>query len=154
MDTVALADQLIAANAYLTLATVDERGDPWSTPVWFAPDGRTGFVWASKPGARHSRNLAVHPTVAITIFDSSRAPGDGSAVYAAARAEEVDDRGRGAALAIYNARSAERGLPEWSVEQLSGDGKHRLYRATVIEMYVLDDHDERVIVPPSPPPAS
>jgi nitroimidazol reductase NimA-like FMN-containing flavoprotein (pyridoxamine 5'-phosphate oxidase superfamily)/predicted kinase len=154
MDTVAIADQLIAENAYLTLATVDERGAPWSTPVWFAPDGRTGFVWASKPGARHSLNLTTNPLVAISIFDSSRPPGDGSAVYAAARAEEVDERGRDVALAIYNARSAERGLPEWSLEQLSGDARHRLYRATVTEMYVLDDHDERIIVPDTPPPAS
>ncbi len=42
MDTVAVADQLIAENVYLTLATADEAGAPWSTPVWFAPDGRRG----------------------------------------------------------------------------------------------------------------
>ncbi|MET0975404.1 MAG: pyridoxamine 5'-phosphate oxidase family protein [Leifsonia sp.] len=146
-DPTVLAERLIAENAYLTIATVDPAGDPWSTPVWFAPDGRAGFVWASKPGARHSLNIAAHPVVAITIFDSSRPPGDGSAVYAAARAEEVDERGRDGALALYNARSVDRGLPRWSVEQLSGDARHRLYRATVIAMYVLDDHDERVVVP-------
>ena len=150
MDTIATADELIAANSYLTLATVDESGDPWSTPVWFAPEGRSGFVWASKPGARHSLNIAANPSVAISIFDSSKRPGDGSAVYAAAVAEEVADRDRDDALAIYNARSLERGLPEWTLERLSGHAKHRLFRATVTQLYVLDDHDERVAVPPAP----
>ena len=150
MDTIAIADELIAANSYLTLATVDEAGDPWSTPVWFAPDGRSGFVWASKPGARHSLNIAANPSVAISIFDSSEPPGDGSAVYAAAIAKEVADRDRDDALAIYNARSLERGLPEWTLERLSGAAKHRLFRATVTQMYVLDEHDERVAVPPAP----
>jgi nitroimidazol reductase NimA-like FMN-containing flavoprotein (pyridoxamine 5'-phosphate oxidase superfamily) len=150
MDTVAIADRLIAANSYLTLASVDESGDPWSTPVWFAPDGRVAFVWASKPGARHSRNIAANPSVAISIFDSSKLPGDGSAVYVAASASEVDELDRDAALAVYNARSIERGLPEWTVEKLTGDARHRLYRATVNAMYVLDDHDERIPVPPAP----
>ena len=71
MDAVALADDLIAANSYLTLATVDEAGRPWSTPVWFASDGRTRFVWASKPGARHSRNIVSCPSVAIMLPEGS-----------------------------------------------------------------------------------
>ena len=150
MDPIALADQLIAANSYLTLATVDETGDPWSTPVRFAPDGRRGFVWASKPGARHSQNIATNPSVAITIFDSSKAPGEGSAVYAAARAAEVAEDGRDAALEVYNARSLERGLATWTLDKLSGGARHRLFRATVLQLYVLDDHDERVAVPPAP----
>ncbi len=150
MDAEAIANRIIAANSYLTLATVDETGDPWSSPVWFAPDGRSQFVWASKPGARHSRNLLTNPSVAITIFDSSKPPGDDSAVYVAAHAAEVDDLTRGAALAIYNARSIERGLPEWTVERLTGDARHRLFVAIVNELYVLDDHDERVVVPPAP----
>lgn len=150
MDTAAIADRIIAANSYLTLATVDERDDPWSTPVWFAPDGRSQFVWASKPGARHSRNILTNPSVAITIFDSSKPPGDDSAVYVAAHAAETDDLDRADALEIYNARSIARGLPAWSLEKLTGDARHRLYVAIVNELYVLDDHDERIPVPPTP----
>ena len=35
----------------------------------------------SDPNARHSRNIAVRPQIAIVIFDSRQTPGDGLAVY-------------------------------------------------------------------------
>ncbi len=42
----------------MTLGTADEGGTPWVSPVWYAPDGYTEFLWVSDPEARHSRNLA------------------------------------------------------------------------------------------------
>lgn len=142
-----IAWAIVARTAYLTLATTDVAGDPWASPVWFAPRGLDEFVWASKPGARHSRNIAEHPRVAIVVFDSSRPPGEGSALYADADAELVDDdSGLEDALAVYNARSLGRGLASWEPSALRDGARHRLYRAVVREAFVLDDHDERVRV--------
>jgi hypothetical protein len=67
-----IAHELVVGNAYLTLATADAGGVPWASPVWFAARGLELFVWASKPGARHSRNIALNSRVALVIFDSSR----------------------------------------------------------------------------------
>jgi nitroimidazol reductase NimA-like FMN-containing flavoprotein (pyridoxamine 5'-phosphate oxidase superfamily) len=57
----------------MTLATADETGCPWASPVWYAAEGYARFYWVSSPEAKHSRNLAVRPRLSIVIFDS-RAP--------------------------------------------------------------------------------
>ena len=158
-DPERLARTLVAENSYLTLATAAADGTPWATPVWFASRGLELYVWASKPRARHSQNIAENPHVSLVIYDSSRAPGEGSALYVAARAELVpdagfddagfddagfDDAGFDDALAVYNARSVERGLGEWDPARLREPARHRLYRAVALESCVGDDHHGRV----------
>ena len=57
-------DAIVSASSYMTIATAGADGSPWASPVWFASaDGRE-FLWISKPGARHSRNIAARPEVA------------------------------------------------------------------------------------------
>ncbi|MFC7219238.1 pyridoxamine 5'-phosphate oxidase family protein [Streptomyces polyrhachis] len=146
LDPRRLARTLVAENSYLTLATAAGDGSPWATPVWFAARELDVFVWASKPGARHSCNIAENSRVSLVIFDSSRAPGEGSALYVSARAELVDDATFEDALAVYNAKSVERGLGEWHPAKLREPARHRLYRAVTVESFVLDDHDERIRV--------
>jgi pyridoxine/pyridoxamine 5'-phosphate oxidase len=65
----------------VTLATADAEGRPWASPVWFAHEGYRDFLWVSSPEARHSRNVAVRPELALVLFDSTVAPGDAAAVY-------------------------------------------------------------------------
>jgi predicted pyridoxine 5'-phosphate oxidase superfamily flavin-nucleotide-binding protein len=142
----AQARRIVAENDYLTLATAGVDGSPWASPVWFAARGLDLFVWASKPGARHSRNIAENPRVSFAIFDSTCAPGEGTAVYVAADARLVEPAEFDETLAVYNAGSLARGLPAWSAEQLTAPARHRLYAAVAHEVFVLDDHDERVPV--------
>jgi len=146
LDPYRLSRTLVAENSYLTLATAGADGAAWASPVWFAARDLDLFVWASKLGARHSRNIAENPRVSLVIFDSSKAPGEGSALYVSAEAALVDEPTFADALAIYNARSLERGLDEWAPAKVRGLAKHRLYRAVVLEAFVLDDHDERIRV--------
>ena len=141
-----LAHELVAANVYMTLATADAAGVPWASPVWFAARGLDLFVWASKPGARHSLNIAANPQVSLVIFDSSKAEGEGSALYVSAAAALVNDAAFEDALAVYKARSVERGLGRWDASRLQEGARHRLYQAVALEAFVLDDHDERVAV--------
>jgi nitroimidazol reductase NimA-like FMN-containing flavoprotein (pyridoxamine 5'-phosphate oxidase superfamily) len=84
-DLADLARGIIDANRYMTLATADRDGRPWASPVWFAHQGYTEFLWISRPEARHSRNLAVRPELAIVIFDSTVPAGQGQAVYVEAQ---------------------------------------------------------------------
>jgi len=143
-DPAGLAREMVGSNAFLTLATVGADGAPWATPVWFAAAGLSEFFWASKPGARHSRNIAGEPRASLVVFDSSREPGQGSAFYAAARADQVGEEGFDHAFAVYNGRSIEQGLRAWDPAKLRDGARHRLYRAVVLEAFVLDDHDERI----------
>jgi hypothetical protein len=88
------AQEVIAANRYMTLATAGADGRPWASPVWFAPGPGGVFLWISRPDARHSVNLAERPGLTIVIFDSSVRPDERQALYIEARAEQLDGEER------------------------------------------------------------
>lgn len=129
----ARAEAVIAANRYLTLATVDGAGRPWATPVYFTPDGHEHFYWVSSPDAAHSRNITEHPDVSIVIFDSTVAIGKGQAVYFAATAQQVPEDELADRAKFYASRYPE--LREFTPEELHDD--IRLYRASVTEAWIL-----------------
>ena len=142
-DLDAVARSIVDTNRFMALGTADESGMPWVSPVWYATLSYREYVWVSRPGARHSRNLAQRPQVAIAIYDSHR-PGGWSAFYMTAVAEElehVDD-----ALDSFNRRSEAQGLRAWSRAEVVPPGEFRLYSATATEQFVLDDHDARLAV--------
>ena len=139
----AIATSIVEKNQFMTLATADVHGAPWASPVWYAHDAHRDFYWVSSPEAQHSRNLAARPGLAIVIFDS-HVVGGWNAVYLSARAEQLDDVDDG--LAIFSARSEASGFGPWGPDRVQPPAKHRLYRATATELFVLDDHDQRLLV--------
>jgi hypothetical protein len=106
-----LARKVIDSNSYMTLGTAGADGHPWVTPVWFASEGYEHFHWVSSPEARHSRNVAARPEVAIT---NPRA------------------RHRGLRKAVRRGRGTQVGLRRRGPPSL-----FRLYRATASEHYML-----------------
>ena len=142
MRDAAWARGVIEAERFMTLATADRDGRPWASPVWFAHDAFRDFYWVSRTEVRHSRNIEARPEIAIMIFASGQTPGDGRAVYMAATAGRSEH-----GLDVFNARSAEQGLPEWTEDRVTGDAELRLYRATVSEWFVLEEErDVRVAI--------
>jgi nitroimidazol reductase NimA-like FMN-containing flavoprotein (pyridoxamine 5'-phosphate oxidase superfamily) len=129
------AEAVIAANKYLTLATVDRDGRPWATPVYFTPDGHEHFYWASSPDAQHSRNIAANPDVTMVIFDSTVAIGDGQAVYLTAHAQVVPDDELVDRAKFYSGRYPE--LRKFSADEFREPADLRLYRATVTAAWTL-----------------
>ena len=142
-DLVALARSIVESNQFMTLGTADEEGVPWVSPVWYASTDARAFYWVSKPDARHSRNLVSRPQVAIVIFDSHRT-GGWNGLYMSAQAEEQVDVNEG--IEIFSRRSQEKGFPAWTAENVRAPARHRLYRATAHEHFVLDPHDQRLPV--------
>jgi len=142
-DLDAVARSIVDTNRFMALGTADRDGTPWVSPVWYAPLSYSEYIWVSRPGTRHSRNLAERPQIAITIYDSHR-PGDWSAVYLAAIAEELEHVDEG--LEAFNRRSEAQGLRAWSRAEVAPPGGFRLYRAIATEQFVLDDHDARLPV--------
>ena len=147
-DLGAAAREILDANRYLTLASADRAGVPWASPVWFAHAECRELFWISRPDARHSRNLAARPQVAIVVFDSTVPEGEATALYVEARAEEVSDSdpGRGRAIETYASRSAASGGIEFSAADVTPPAEHRLYRATVDALYLLGEGDRRLPV--------
>jgi nitroimidazol reductase NimA-like FMN-containing flavoprotein (pyridoxamine 5'-phosphate oxidase superfamily) len=142
-----IARSIIDSNRYMTLATADESGFPWASPVWYAPRRYREFFWVSAPEARHSRNLATRPQLAIVIFDSHQ-PGGWHAVYMSAVAEQLTGAEVVEGIEVFSRRSREQELPAWTGKDVRPPARHRLYRATVSEHFVLDPHDQRLPVSP------
>jgi len=142
-DLGAIARSIVDTNRFMTLATADESGLPWASPVWYAPADYRELYWVSSPEARHSRNLAQRPQLAIVIFDSHE-PGGWKALYMSAVAEQLTDVDGG--IEGFSRRSAEQGMPLWRRDDVLSPARHRLYRATVSEHFVLDSHDQRLPV--------
>lgn len=149
MRDAAFAREVIDRERFMTLATADEDGRPWASPVWFGHDGYREFVWVSHQEVQHSRNIEARPDIAIVIFDSKQTPGDGRAVYMAATAGRSEH-----GLDAFNRRGREQGLREWTEADVSGDARLRLYCATVTEWSVLrEDRDIRIPVDVGAPTA-
>jgi len=142
----ASAKTIIDSNRYMAIGTADESGQPWVTPVWFAQEGYREFVWVSRPGAQHSRNIAARPQVAIVIFDSQVSPGSAEAVYMIAAAEELPADELEPSLGVFAGESEAQGLSVWTRDNVVPPARHRLYRATVSEHFVLSPQDERLPV--------
>src|ERR1035437_9492947 len=94
-DPADTARSIIDASLYMVLATADDTGRPWASPVYFANSGYAEFFWVSSPEAAHSRNIAVRRQGRSLIFNSRAPIGPGGGVYRAAGAK----KGTGAGLA-------------------------------------------------------
>lgn len=136
-ELAAVARQVIDANRYLVLATADQHGVPWASPIWYAHAGYREFLWVSDPQARHSRSIEMRPQVSIVIFDSSMPPSAAPAVYLSGAAGVVTGPGLERSIELYSRRSQEQGLPEWTPADVRAPAGPRLYRAVAAEQFVL-----------------
>jgi nitroimidazol reductase NimA-like FMN-containing flavoprotein (pyridoxamine 5'-phosphate oxidase superfamily) len=138
------AAAVFAANRYMTLATADEEGRPWVSPVWYAREGYGELYWVSSPETRHSRNLAARPQAAIVVFDSQVPVGFAAAVYMEAVARELTGAELERGMEVFAREDAAQGLAPWTLADVTAPAKHRLYRATVTGRWVLGPGDERL----------
>ncbi|GAA1477141.1 hypothetical protein GCM10009623_15870 [Nocardioides aestuarii] len=144
-ELVERAQRLLEANQYLTLATADASGRPWSSTVWYAawqpaPSADAWsleLVWLSLPAAQHSQNLEARPDVGISIFDSGQPAGTGDGLQLAARAELVPDDRLDEAAAVFSAASLAAGGGPWTRAQVSEPARPRLWVARPVAAYVL-----------------
>jgi uncharacterized protein YhbP (UPF0306 family) len=133
----AVARGIIDDNQYMVLATADEAGRPWASPVYFANSGYAEFFWVSSPEATHSRNIAVRPQVGIAIFNSQVPIGTGQGVYMTAEAEEVTGTEVARGVEVFSQRSLAHGGGPWTPEDVGEATGIRLYRARAAEHSIL-----------------
>jgi pyridoxamine 5'-phosphate oxidase-like protein len=145
-DSAAVARQIVDAGLYMVLATSDLSGQPWASPVYYAPSGYREFFWVSAPEATHSRNLRDRREVGIVIFDSRAPINTGQGVYISGVAHELPAHECDLGMAIFSKRAVSHGGEAWTVEDVREPARHRLYQATAEAIYVLDEHDQRVEV--------
>ncbi|MGI8869287.1 MAG: pyridoxamine 5'-phosphate oxidase family protein, partial [Mycobacteriales bacterium] len=122
------ARAIIDANKYMTLATADDDGRPWVSPVYFTPDGYRDYYWVSSPDAAHSSNVEARPDVSVVIYDSSVPIGGAAAVYLRGRAGLVEGADLERCAALYSGRFPE--LTVFRPEDLTAPAPWRLYVVT------------------------
>jgi nitroimidazol reductase NimA-like FMN-containing flavoprotein (pyridoxamine 5'-phosphate oxidase superfamily) len=142
----AAARAIIDASLYMVIATADQSGQPWASPVYFAHSGYREFFWISQPDATHSVNLRDRREVGIVIFDSSVPINTGQGVYISGVARELPAHETAEGITIFSERSVGHGGEVVTVDDVSPPARHRLYQATAEAHYVLDEHDHRVEV--------
>jgi hypothetical protein len=130
------ARRLIDENQNMVLATADPEGIPWISPVFFVPDENYNLYWTSEKTARHSENIRCTGATAIVIFDAE--PGKPvDAVYMSCESDELTDPVEiHRAIAVLSRKPQPEKWSIDSVEDVSGDGPWRIYRArpTTIEV--------------------
>jgi hypothetical protein len=149
-DHNAHARALLEHTSFVVLATADGQGNPWATPVWFAPEGLDRLFWVSAPGSRHSLLIELRPRIALTVFDSSVVPNEGAAFYATAQARQCPDDQLDHGLGVFNQRARAQGIAEFGRDRITGEARLRLYVAEISEAWVLDQDaeiDQRAPVP-------
>jgi hypothetical protein len=118
------------------------------TPVWFAPDGYTTFVWVSRPDARHSRNLAGRPNVGIVILTRPSRSAAGRPSTSKRSPNRSRRRSRAGDRDVLAQVEVARRRP-LRVADVIGSASHRLYRAEASAHYLLVRNDARIPVDPN-----
>jgi Pyridoxamine 5'-phosphate oxidase len=148
-ELAALARAIIDANLYMVLGTADSSGTPWVSPVYYAPVGYREFFWISAPEARHSQNVVARREVGIVVFDSSTPIDTGQGVYMTAVAEPVAGVEVTDGIEVFSRRSLGHGGRPFTASDVRAPARHRLFRATALQHYVLQPGtDRRVPVTP------
>lgn len=138
------ARQLIEATYYMTIATADDSGKPWSSPVFFVCDQKFRFYWVSFTDAVHSINIRMRPQVAITVL--GRPPDhDGDGVYIDAEAIEVNNVGEAErAIRVLRTRPQKSKFTVNSPADVLGDAAWRVYQAIPKEVFKRSDADTMI----------
>lgn len=130
------AKEILSKILYITIATVDDAGRPWNTPVYSAYDEHFNFYWASGIDSTHSRNIRLNPDVFLVVYDSTVPEGTGEGVYIKAYAYElVSEHEAEAALRCYYGRANK--VPP-NPSSFLGSRPRRLYKAVPEQMWVND----------------
>jgi hypothetical protein len=153
-----MARDVLDAVRYVVLGTIDEDGRTRTSPVYFTPHDYADLYWVSHHDTHHSDNLHRDPRVSGVVFDSSRPPGQTSAVYVTGAAREIagDDLQQHLPVAFD---PDGRGGRRFEAEELAGAADLRLWVLQVEgwEVHISAGHptlgtgrDRRVGVDPRP----
>jgi general stress protein 26 len=148
-DPIEVARGIVDEIAFMTIASADADGKPWASPVWFAHDRYSEFLWISRPKTRHSENIARRPEVSIVIFDSRTPIDTGRGVYMEATAEPVtDDADVERLMSLFSTRSVAHGGSAWTAAEVRPPADIRPYRAAVNRAFLgINDRRTEVRLP-------
>ena len=85
------ARNILQRNVLGTIATLNEDGSPWATPVHvFYDEAEEAVYWFSHETTQHSLNLARDPRISLTLFSPDESHGP-KGVYINGTALKLDE---------------------------------------------------------------
>ncbi len=121
---------------YITVATVNNDGTPWNSPVFCAYDSKYNFYWISSKNCVHSANIEQNHNVALVIYDSTVPEGEGVGVYVKAKADIVTNRREmEKALGLIYKRKRQKAPPD--LDEFI-DSPRAVYKAKPVTFWVND----------------
>lgn len=97
------ARAVLDENILGVLATVNDDGTPWASPIHVVTDGEAVY-WFSSENTTHSRNSVNRPTVSLAVFSPDESNGP-TGVYFNGTVEKVPDEERSRIVALYANRA-------------------------------------------------
>jgi general stress protein 26 len=132
-----IVSDIVSRVRYAVIATVDENGQPWNTPVFVSVDTKLNVFWDSRTDSQHSQNIQKNSRVFIVLFDSGAASNGKTkqGVYIKATAEMV----KGEENLNYYAKLRSKIKPIENAElEFTGASPKRIYKATPDKLWVND----------------
>jgi len=134
------ARKILDALEFMTLATADDNGQPWSTPI--APihlPGDYTYYWISWRDNQHSRNIHTNKKAFLSAFDATPDEcGTSDGVYILGEVYEVNDEAEVDSVAAA-ANIAERALD--GSKAFLGTDPRRFYKLVPREIWLSADSD-------------
>ena len=141
-DLVQRAKEIIQKTIYITIATVDDKGQPWNSPVYSAFDEKYNFYWNSWKENQHSKNIAVNPKIFLVIYDSTVPEGTGEGVYIQAKAQILtNEKEIERARALLEKRKTKPSDKLRSSKEFLGNYPRRVYKAVPEKVWMNGEGD-------------
>lgn len=133
--------EIISRLCYITIATTNDDGTPWISPVYFNFDDECNLYWVSYKEAIHSRNVARTNKASISIYDSTVPVWEGDGVYLQCDVYELEDHDQIASAieAYYGGRHSPHEMDRKNVSDYINDNPLRMYKAVPTEITTLSD---------------
>lgn len=140
LNSVERARYVVEQGIHMVIATADESGKPWVSPVFYCFDDQYNLYWVSSKNADHSAYIRGRPEVAIVIFGPVPPDNRFDGVYFDARARELESPEEIAeAITVLASRPQPDKFTTRSIDQVTGDAEWRIYRAEPIAIYKRAD---------------
>ena len=137
------AKQVLNQITYLTLATVDQEGRPWNSPVYCGFDEDYIFYWSSWTENQHSQNIINNGRVFAVVYDSTALSGNIFGVYFQGIAEVIEAENEIFNKAIDSIYT-KNGKPKRDKKYFLDSGPRRLFRfmPTTIWVNVTEPYED------------
>jgi len=91
----------LSLSRTLSLATVNEEGQPHAANLWFANDEQFCFYFVSDPGSEHSKHIARDPRVGLTVYAHLDEADQIHGIQAHGECRQIDGTESASALGLF-----------------------------------------------------